>query len=462
MSEPSRHVGAMTKAMQAMPMGNTREVVRLGCLLADGKLEERTVGLDAPLSLDGLIPSFSLNSPLQKSHVLMTRDAHSVVTLHLMAGMKLRLVGEDAVIEGPRAVMLAPHARGRIQVDGKTLLFQLVPEPQKRTKASLPSSVMRGFFAQTDALFTFIVLASFSAHFGAIVVMESADFPMDPGISHVPDRVAELIFNEPTPPEVPPPTPTVTDETPTEVARTETNPTPDQPTHAERPTHTTTPSNTPAPMAAEEARLIAQTAANAVNSVLGAMGPGGDLQDLLATGAPAQDQARLFEDINGVQLAGTNATQMRTREGGGPVQTDFSIRQLAVRPGQVQEGETIVETGPRVSVSIPQTDDVDPIDGAGEFDARIVARMISTRRAQITACYEHAITRSPDLHGRVVVQLTIQENGSVTGVHTTDNTMGSDEVARCVESRIRSFRFTPGPEGGSVNFSFPFVFERQD
>ena len=320
---------------------------------------------------------------------------------------------------------------------------------------------MRGFFAQTDALFTFIVLASFTAHFGAIVVMESADFPMDPGISHVPDRVAELIFNEPTPPEVPPPTPTVTDETPTEVAETETDLTPDQPTHAERPTHTTTPSNTSSPMSNEDAALVAETAANAVNQMLGAIGTG-DLADLIAAGAPSLDQEALLASVNGTQLAGTDATVLRTREGGGPVQTDFSIRQLAVRPGQVQEGQTIVETGPRVSVSIPQTDDVDPIDGAGEFDARIVARMISTRRAQITACYEHAITRSPDLHGRVVVQLTIQENGSVTGVHTTDNTMGSDEVARCVESRIRSFRFTPGPEGGSVNFSFPFVFERQD
>lgn len=462
MSEPRTDVGAMTKAMQAMPMGSEREVVRLGCLLADGKLEERTVRLDAPLHLDGLFSSISAISPLQKSHVLMTRDARSIVTLHLSAGMTLRLVGEDAVIEGPRGVMLAPRARGRIQVDGgKTLLFQLVPEPQKRAKASLPSSVMRGFFAQTDALFTFIVLASFTAHFGAIVVMESADFPMDPGVSHVPDRVAELIFNEPTPPEVPPPAPTVTDETPTHVAEMETAPTPDQPTHTERPTHTTTPSNTP--MSREDAALVAQNAANlAVNQLIGAMG-GNGLRDLIANGAPTQDQASLLAGVEGTQLAGTDATHLRTREGGGPVQTDIgSLRSLAVRPGQVQEGRTMVETGPRVSVSIPQTDDVDPIDGAGEFDARIVARMISTRRAQITACYEHAITRSPDLHGRVVVQLTIQENGSVTGVHTTDNTMGSDEVARCVESRIRNFRFTPGPEGGSVNFSFPFVFERQD
>ena len=462
MSEPSRHVGAMTKAMQAMPMGNTREVVRLGCLLADGKLEERTVGLDAPLKLDGLIPSFSLSSPLQKTHVLMTRDAHSVVTLHLMAEMKLRLAGEDEVIEGPRAVMLAPHARGRIQVDGKTLLFQLVPEPQKRTKASLPSSVMRGFFAQTDALFTFIVLASFSAHFGAIVVMESADFPMNPGISHVPDRVAELIFNEPTPPEVPPPTPTVTDEPPTEVVETVTDLTPDQPTHAEHPTHTTTPSNTSAPMTEETARLVAQNAANdAVNRLIGAMGVGSALNDLIAGGAPAQDQARLFEDINGVQLAGTNPTQMRMREGGVPVQTDITLRRLAVNPGQVQEGRVLQETGPTLNVSLPHADDAEP-SGEGDFDPQTMITYVSRRRAQLASCYEHAITQSPDLRGRLVIRFNIEESGSITGIRAVENGMGSDVVYRCMESRMRTWRITPAPTDGSVSFTLPFVFERQD
>lgn len=461
MSEPSRHVGAMTKAMQAMPMGNTREVVRLGCLLADGKLEERTVGLDAPLSLDGLIPSFSLNSPLQKSHVLMTRDAHSVVTLHLMAGMKLRLVGEDAVIEGPRALMLAPHARGRIQVDGKTLLFQLVPEPQKRTKASLPSSVMRGFFAQTDALFTFIVLASFSAHFGAIVVMESADFPMDPGISHVPDRVAELIFNEPTPPEVPPPTPTVTDETPTEVARTETNPTPDQPTHAERSTHTTTPSNTPAPMTEEQARLVAQNAANtAVTQLIGAMG-GQGLRDLIVNGAPTQDQASVLAGVEGTQLAGTDATVLRTREGGGPVRTQFGIRHLAVNTGPRDEGEPLQETGPTLNVSLPHADDAET-SGEGDFDPQTMITYVTRRRAQLASCYEHAITQSPDLRGRLVIRFNIEESGSITGIRAVENGMGSDAVYRCMESRMRTWRITPAPTDGSVSFTLPFVFERQD
>jgi hypothetical protein len=46
-------------------------------------------------------------------------------------------------------------------------------------------------------------------------------------------------------------------------------------------------------------------------------------------------------------------------------------------------------------------------------------------------------------------------------VRTVENGMGSDTVARCIETRVRGFRFTPGPTGGSVQFRFPFVFEQQ-
>lgn len=459
----AKHAGAMTMAMQAMPQTSGKEVVRLGLVLPDGKLEERTVPLDVPLILDGSLPSLSLKTSVQKAHVLMTRDAQGLVTLHLRAGMNVRLVGAEGVLEGPQDVALLPHARGRIAIDDKTLLFQLTPELAKRPKASLPSSVMRGFFSQADSLFTFLVLASFSAHFGAIVFMESADFPMAPGVSQIPDRVAELIFNDPTPPpDVDPPTPTV-DETNPVVAENETNVTPDEPTHAPRPEHTTTPSNNASPMSRDEAALAIAEATSAVQEMIGAIGEGPGLADLLANGGPSLGQEEILGTISGVQLAGADPGRMREREGGGPVQGQFGIRQLAVNNAhQVREGQTLTETGPTLRTRVPQIDDLDPQGGSGEFDPRVVARMISTRRAQITACYEHAISRTPDLQGRVVVQLTIEESGSVTGVHTTENTMASDEVARCVESRIRAFRFTPGPTGGSVDFSFPFVFERQD
>lgn len=40
--------------------------------------------------------------------------------------------------------------------------------------------------------------------------------------------------------------------------------------------------------------------------------------------------------------------------------------------------------------------------------------------------------------------------------------MGSPAVAECVVSTISRFRFTPGPEGGSVTFAYPFVFAPQN
>jgi hypothetical protein len=162
-------------------------------------------------------------------------------------------------------------------------------------------------------------------------------------------------------------------------------------------------------MTNEDARMVAETAANDVLNqlMLGTTGPSDGLRDLIANGAPTQDQATLFAGINGgVQLAGTDATQMRTRDGGGPVQSDFSIRRLAVNNAhQVQEGNTLTETGPRISV---------------------------------------------------------EESGSLTGIRAVENGMGSDVVFRCMESRMRTWRISPAPTDGSVSFSLPFVFERQD
>ena len=454
--------GAMTRAMQAVPEKSRREVVRLGLLLSDGRLEERTDSLEAPLLLERAIPTRIREFPLlQKSHALMTRDTQQQVTLRLQAGMSVRLVGEDAVLEGPREILLAPHARGRISVEGTTLLFQLTPEPAKRAKASLPSSVMRGFFSQTDSLFTFLVLASFSAHFGAIVFMESADFPMGQGVSQIPDRVAELIFNDPTPPDATPPTPQ--DETTNPVvAENDTDVSPDQPTRTTRPEHTTAPSPTRSPMSSDEASLVVAQASTAVQQMIGAIGTSSAMGDLLANGSPMQDQASLMEAVNGVQIAGTDATQMRTREGDGPPQADFGIHRLAVNnTHQVQEGETLTETGPTLHIALPQVDDADP-SGEGDFDPQTMLQYVSRRRAQLASCYEHAIRDFPGLRGRLVVRFNIEESGSLTGIRAVENGMGSDTVYRCMESRMRTWRISPAPTDGSVTFTLPFVFERQD
>ncbi len=62
----------------------------------------------------------------------------------------------------------------------------------------------------------------------------------------------------------------------------------------------------------------------------------------------------------------------------------------------------------------------------------------------------------------MTVRFTIAEAGTISAARASDNTTGSDAVGRCVVNAIRGLRFTPGPEGGSVDFSYPFVFAPQN
>ena len=96
---------------------------------------------------------------------------------------------------------------------------------------------------------------------------------------------------------------------------------------------------------------------------------------------------------------------------------------------------------------------------AAPFDQMRVVRMIQTRRSAIQACYERELRSQPTLAGRVAVQMTIEVSGAVDGVHVTDNSTGNPNVGDCVVRVIQGFAFDPGPIGGSITYTFPFVFE---
>lgn len=96
--------------------------------------------------------------------------------------------------------------------------------------------------------------------------------------------------------------------------------------------------------------------------------------------------------------------------------------------------------------------------GAGNFDSALVVKMIQTRMGAIQACYQRELKSHFSLEGRVVVQFTIEERGNVSGVKVTENSIGTP-VADCVANALQRFRFSPGPQGGSVTFSYPFEFK---
>ena len=94
----------------------------------------------------------------------------------------------------------------------------------------------------------------------------------------------------------------------------------------------------------------------------------------------------------------------------------------------------------------------------GELDPSLVAKEVRARQGAIKACYERALKRNPTLTGKIVMHWTITAAGTVSGVDVEQDSLGDSEVGSCVKSLIARWRF-PAPAGGSVEVSFPFVFQ---
>lgn len=100
----------------------------------------------------------------------------------------------------------------------------------------------------------------------------------------------------------------------------------------------------------------------------------------------------------------------------------------------------------------------DSTGGDGRIDANAVARIIRGALGGIRFCYERELRTNPALVGRLEMVFTIGPQGRATSVAgqgpiaTTAPT-----VASCVGGRLRGLVF-PTPEGGTVDFSFPFTF----
>lgn len=96
---------------------------------------------------------------------------------------------------------------------------------------------------------------------------------------------------------------------------------------------------------------------------------------------------------------------------------------------------------------------------SGSLSPDMVRRVVRRHLNQVRYCYEIALRQTPGLEGEVRVSFTIAADGSVSVTNVVANTVGSPEVAACIASRPRTWRF-PQPEGGGnvvVNQTFVFA-----
>ena len=473
--------GAMTIAMQAVTVRKAGpKVLRIG-LFKDKKIvEERivrrreTVSIGTAAKNHLIIKSGTLPSKLE-SHFELFQLVGDDYILNFTGEMKgkVALPGGVQKLEHLREtgaarnagthyqIKLADSSRGTIRMGEFTVFFEFVAAPPITPKPQLPAAVQRGFVKNIDWTFTTWVIFSYMLFFGSIIYMENADWEIEKGTQEVPESLARLIFEAPVePPEV---EEELGDEVDEEEAKEKEAKTerPDKPDSGEA--KEPTDSADPAVSAEARARIAQEAAAQAEAMLLGALGgDGGALGDVLAGGAVTGNAADVLAQASGVGVATKSQTgTLRTRRGGGSGQS-AGLGSLKASKGAgkaAKEGAEVQERQVRGNVGLRSGED---IGGSGEFDAALVQRQIKQRIRSITRCYESELRKNPGLAGKVTVTFTIQERGNVTGARATENTTGSPAVADCVTRTISRFRFNPGPDGGSVTFRYPFVFQPQN
>lgn len=95
--------------------------------------------------------------------------------------------------------------------------------------------------------------------------------------------------------------------------------------------------------------------------------------------------------------------------------------------------------------------------GGGGASAADIQSVIDQNAAAVNACYTKELKKSPDLKGKLSVQIKINQAGRVAGVTVTSNTVGN-EVSQCVQNKIRGWKFPRGKKGMiTVNQTFVFT-----
>lgn len=131
-------------------------------------------------------------------------------------------------------------------------------------------------------------------------------------------------------------------------------------------------------------------------------------------------------------------------------------RPIAPPASPVGSGQGIVRE--RVIRGNAEIGSGDSTGGVGQVDASAVARIIRGQLGGIQACYERALASNPGLSGRLEMNFTIGEGGRITHISAAGPmASAAPAVGSCVSGRLRGLVF-PSPEGGSVDFSFPFTF----
>jgi outer membrane biosynthesis protein TonB len=343
-------------------------------------------------------------------------------------------------------LLLPERSRGKVVIGDVTVLFQFVTPPPVQPRPQLPPSVRSSLMQNLDWVLVAVVAASFILHFGFVIYLRNVDWPRKPDIEEIPDRFVQMIV----PKKIEEPKPVVAQEEKKEEEKKEAKK--DKGDASKKAPPKRDPEAEARAAAERRARLAADVQKMGVLKILGAKGENGQVADLVKGGDVSGDADKVFAQVGGVGVATTGGGLRSKGAGGsGSLRGGGSLR--ASGPGEVGTGE---RGGERTVKGIVK--DSAPTDVDGSLDPSVIAREIRGRLGAIKACYEAGLKRNPNIGGKLQLRFEVSTVGKVTSAEIENDSMHDDEVASCIKSRVMTWRF-PAPAGGSVQFSYPFIFQ---
>jgi hypothetical protein len=89
-----------------------------------------------------------------------------------------------------------------------------------------------------------------------------------------------------------------------------------------------------------------------------------------------------------------------------------------------------------------------------------IADVVRGRIGQIKHCFEGGLRRNHALAGKIVLRWVIAPTGLPYDIQFESSTLPDEEVNLCIARHIAFWEFPP-PRGGTVEISFPFVFQNK-
>ena len=454
--------------------GAKPKILRIGIIQGGRIVEERlvrkreniTIGQSAKNMF--VVPSdvlprqwllFEVTGNRYVAHFSDGMDARIAVGSEIISLAQLRQSGKIQRKGQSFVLPLDERSRGKIVLGDMTILFQFVTPPPPQPRPQLPASVRGSLTSGVDWFFATIAGISFLVHLLLVVYLRNVDWPRKPDIEEIPDRFVKMVAQPKK--EEPKKEEKKVEEKAEEKKEEKAEKKPEVKKAAPQKRELT---EAEKQKLAEEraradaerrARLAEQVRSTGLLKLLGAKADGGgSLADVLGKGDVDRDQEKAFQNIGGVGVASSDAALRGIKSGGSGSGRVASVGGLR-GGGAIAGGETGVVSGEK-RVSGVVKSEAPAVDG--ELDPSIVSKEVRSRLGAIKACYERALKRNPSLSGKVVVHWTITAAGTVSGIDVENDTLGDSEVASCIKSLVARWRF-PAPAGGSVEVSFPFVFQ---